>query len=137
MTTRATGRDDETRVSRLLKETADSFGVLIGTHIKLARIELKTDLRIYAGALGVSLVAALVLLMGYVFAWEAASFLMARYWGAPSALGLVAIFHLAAGTFGLAVVARRLRRAEVMGETVREARRGAHVLAHPREGEAP
>ncbi len=137
MTTRRTDPNDAAGVSRLLKETADSLGELIGDHIKLARIELSTDLRIHAGALGVSLVAGLLLLMGYLFAWEAAASFMARHWGAPLALGLVACFHLALGALSLGAVSRRLRRTRVMRETVMEVRRSVRTLAHPIEGQAP
>jgi hypothetical protein len=137
MTTRQTGIDDPAGVTRLLKETADSLGVLIGDHIKLARIELSTDLRIYSGALGASLVAALLLLVGYLFAWEAAAFFIARYWGAPIALGLVAILHLTAGAVSLGAVSRKLRRTKAMRETVTEVRRSVRALAHPIEGQAP
>jgi hypothetical protein len=137
MTTRATEADDAAGLVRLLKETADSLGVLIGDHVRLARIELQTDLRIYAGALGVTLFAALLLLTGYLFAWQAAASLMARHWGAPLALGLCAAFHLTAGAVGLAAVSRRLRRTKVLRETVVEARRSVRALAHPIEGRTP
>ena len=137
MTMRQTGSDDAAGISRLVRETADSLGALIGDHIKLARIEMATDLRIYAGALGISLFAALLLLMSYLFAWAAAASLLARHWGAPIALGLVAVFHLAAGALGLGAVSRRLRRTQVMRETVVEARRSLGALAHPVEGQAP
>jgi hypothetical protein len=136
MTTRQTGTDDAAGVSRLLEETADSLRELIGDHLKLARIELATDARIYAGALGVSLIAALLLLVGYLFAWGAAACLMARSWGAPAALGVVAGFHLTAGALSLGAVSRKVWHTKVMRETVREARRSVRTLVHPIEGQA-
>jgi len=136
-TTRHTESEEAAGVGRLLKETADSLGELIGDHIKLARIELATDFRIYSGAVGVALVAALLLLVGYLFAWQAAASLVARTWGAPCAFAAVAAFHLGAGALALGLVARRVRRTQVMRETVMEARRSVRALAHPLEGQAP
>jgi hypothetical protein len=52
-------------------------------------------------------------------------------------LGLVAVFHLAAGALSLGVVSRRLRRTKVMRETVMEVRRSVRAMAHPIEGQAP
>jgi hypothetical protein len=137
MTMRPTDSEEAAGVSRLLEETADSLGALIGDHIKLARIELATDLRIYSTALGVALVAALLLLVAYLFAWQAAAFLMARTWGMPVALGVIAIFHLVAAGLGLGAVSRRVRRTKVMRETVTEARRTVRALVHPAGSQAP
>ncbi len=137
MTTRQTDTNEAAGISRLLKEIADSLGVLIGDHIKLARIELATDVRIYAGALGVSLVAALLLVIGYLFAWEAVGVLVARRWGAPIAFGLVATFHLAAAALSLGAVSRKLQQTKAMRETVTEARRSVRLLTHAIEGRAP
>jgi membrane protein implicated in regulation of membrane protease activity len=131
MTPRQTESEDAAGLGRLLKETADSLGVLIGDHVKLARIELLTDVRIYAGALGGIFVAALLLLTGYLFAWQAAASLIAGWWGAPAALGLVAGFHLIVGAIGLGAVSRRLRRTKVLRETILEAQRSVRALAHP------
>ena len=104
MTARAFGThrsEDATALGALLEETAASVGLLIADHVKLARIELETDVRIYAGALGVSLLAGVLLLFGYVFAWTALALALAQLWSAPVAFAVVAAVHLLVGGLSL------------------------------------
>ena len=115
----------------LLKETADSVGVLIADHVKLARVELETDVRIYAGALGVSLAAGALLLFGYVFACAALALALAKIWGAPIAFAFVAAVHLLVGGLSLGAVSRKVQRTKVLRESIAEARRSVRALAHP------
>jgi hypothetical protein len=131
MTTRASGPEDATALSALLKETADSLGVLFADHLKLARIELETDARIYAGALGVSLAAGALLLFGYAFAGAALALALAKLWGAPVAFALVAAAHLVGAALSLGAVSRKVQRTKVMRESIFEARRSVRALAHP------
>jgi hypothetical protein len=123
-------------MSALLKETADSFGELIADHIRLARIELAVDLKTYLGALGLSLVAALLFVIAYAFAWVSLALVLARLCGAPIAFGAAAAFHLVGGGVLLRVVSGRVKRTKVMRESLVEVRRTAHALAHPAEGGA-
>ena len=125
------GSDDTTALGALLKETADSLGVLIADHAKLARIELETDLRIYAGALGVSLVAGLLLVLGYVFAWTALALALGSLWGVPVAFAAVAAVHLLVGALSLAAVSRKVERTKLLRESIVEARRSVRAVAHP------
>ncbi len=129
-----TGAGDVAGLSTQLKEIVDRFGELIRDHLKLARIELATDLRIYVGALGLSLVAGFLLLMGYAFAWVTLALRLARFWGAPASFGLVAAFHLIVGVVCVRLVSGRLKRTNVMRESGIEARRSARLLAHPMGG---
>ena len=131
MTPRASGAEDATALSALLKETADSLGVLIADHVKLARVELEADVRIYAGALGVSLAAGALLLFGYAFAWAALALALAKLWGAPSAFALVAAVHLLVGGLSLGAVSRKVQRTKVLRESIVEARRSVRALVHP------
>ena len=131
MTPRASGSENATALGALLKETADSVGVLIADHLKLARVELETDVRIYAGALGVSLAAGALLLVGYAFAWAALALAVAKVWGAPVAFALVAAVHLLVGGLSLGAVSRKVQRTKVLRESIVEARRSVRALAHP------
>ena len=130
MTPRTWG-GDATALGALVEETADSVGALIADHVKLARLELETDVRIYAGALGASLVAAVLLLFGYAFAWAALALALAKLWGAPLALALVAAVHLLVGGLSLGAVSRKVQRTKVLRESMVEARRSVRRLAHP------
>jgi hypothetical protein len=133
MTSRAWGTwgsEEAAALVALLKETADSLGVLIADHVKLARIELQTDVRIYAGALGVSLVAGVLLLFGYLFAWTALALALARSWSAPAAFAAVAAVHLLIGVLSLRAASRRVKRTKLLRESIVEARGSVRALAH-------
>jgi hypothetical protein len=130
-TWRTRGTEDVTALGAVLKETADSLGVLIADHVKLARVELETDVRIYAGALGVSLVAGGLLLFGYAFACAALALALAKLWGAPVAFAAVAAAHLLVGGLGLGAVSRKVQRTKLLRESIREGRRSVRALAHP------
>jgi len=131
MTPRTVGSDDATALGTVLKETADSLGVLIADHVKLARVELEADVRIYAGALGVSLVAGVLLLFGYAFAWSALALALGRIWGAPVAFAVVAAFHLLVGALSLGAVSRKVQQSKLLRESIVEARRSVRALTHP------
>ena len=125
------GSEEATALGALLKETADSLGVLIADHVKLARVELETDVRTYAAALGVSLAASVLLLFGYVFAWTALALALAKLWGAPVAFAAVAAVHLLVGALSLGAVSRKVQRTKVLRESIVEVRRSVHAVAHP------
>lgn len=122
--------EDAKALGALLKEMADSLGVLIADHVKLARIELQTDVRIYAGALGVSLVAGIVLVFGYLFAWTALALALAQRWSAPVSFAAVAAVHLLLGALSLRAVSRKVQRTKVLRESIVEARGSVRALAH-------
>jgi hypothetical protein len=136
MTPRTSGSEDATALRALLKETADSLGVLVADHVKLARVELEADVRIYAGALGVSLAAGALLVFGYAFACAALALGLAKIWGAPVAFALVAAVHLVVGGLSLGAVSRRVQRTKVMRESIVEARRSIRALAPPLKDQA-
>jgi hypothetical protein len=131
-----TPREDPSVVSALLKETAGNLGTLVADHLKLARVELETDVRIYAGALGISLAAGVLLLVGYLFAWAAVVNVLARLWGAPTGFGVVAGVHFFVGGLALAAVSRKLHTTKVLRESIVEVRRSVRALAQPMKGHA-
>ena len=136
MTPRAPGHEAPSPVRALLQETAENLGTLFADHLKLARVELETDVRIYAGAMGISLAAGVLLLVGYVFACAAVVNLLARLWGAPAGFGVVAGVHFLAGGLGLGAVSRKLQRTKVLRESIVEVRRSVRALAQPMKGHA-
>jgi hypothetical protein len=124
---------DAAAVRRLLAEAIDSLGALVADHIRLARLELATDLRIYATATGAVGIAALLLTVGYVLAAVAAALVLARSLGMPAAFGLCAAFHFLVGAICVGAASGKVRRTKVLRETVLEARRSVRALAHPSE----
>lgn len=113
----------------LVRETADGLGRLVADHIKLARLEIVADAKGYARETAVLLVGALILLVGYGFAWLAIALTLATWLGAPIAFGCVAALHLAAGGVALGAATRRMKRARLMGETASEVSRSVSALA--------
>lgn len=117
-------------VSRL-KETADGLGQLVADHVKLARVELVAEARSYGRGLSALAVAALLLAVGYVFAWAAAALALSRVVGAPLAFVIVAAPHLLAGIIGCVSAVGKLQRAEILPESGLEASRSLNALIKP------
>jgi Putative Actinobacterial Holin-X, holin superfamily III len=124
---------DAVAVRRLLAEAVESLGELVADHVRLARVELATDVRIYATATGSVVAAVLLLAVGYVLAAVAAAVALARSVGTPAAFGLVAAFHLLVGVVCVGAASSRVRRTMVLRETAAEARRSVRALARPSE----
>ena len=112
------------------------FRTLIVDHIKLARVELAADLKSYGQSVAVLAVAGGVLAIGYVFAWIAAGFGLARLWGAPLAFAAVAALHLLFGAIAIAWAMAKMRRTQLMHDTVVEAKSSASALTRPMQGRA-
>lgn len=117
------GQEDGGGIISLVRETAEGLGRLIADHIKLARVEMVADAKAYARSGGLLAVAALVLVIGYVFAWLAAGLALARVIGAPLAMLAVAAVHLVGGGVALSVALRRMKKTRVLDDTVHEATR--------------
>jgi hypothetical protein len=113
----------------LVQETAEGFGELIADHIKLARVEIVADAREYGRNLGFIGLGAILLIVGYAFAWLAAALVLGRFLGLPGALLLVGAAHLLAGVVGIAVARRKLRGVRVMDDTVAEVGRSVATIA--------
>jgi hypothetical protein len=121
----------------LIRETADGLGRLIADHIKLARIEMVADAKSYGRDIGVLLGAAVVLVVGYLFAWIAIGLALGRLIGGPLAFGAVALPHLAAGAIAIVSAVRRLRRVRIMDDTAAEVSRSVGALAAPLTARMP
>jgi uncharacterized membrane-anchored protein len=115
----------------LVRETVDSLRELIVDHVKLARLELQTDLQTYIRGIAVIAVAAIVLAIGYVFAWIAAGLGLARVIGAPLAFAAVAGLHLVLGALAVGWAAGRIRRTRPLHDSAVEAKSSVRALAHP------
>jgi uncharacterized membrane protein YqjE len=123
--------DDGDGIVARLKETADGLGQLVADHVRLARVELVADARIYGRGVAVVLVAGTLLFIGYAFAWTAAALALARVWGAPLAFAGVAAVHLVVGVVGVTSAARRMRRTPILHDSGIEAARSVTALMNP------
>jgi len=132
---RQAGHDAPDGVVGLLKETADGLGQLIADHIKLARLELTADARSYGQGMATLVIATLVLVLGYTFAWVAIALALGRLWGAPIAFAAVGVLHLVAGGIAVSSAVKRMKNTRLMRESANEASRSVSALARPLERE--
>ncbi len=114
-----------------LKETADGLGELVSDHVKLARIELVAEAKSYGRSVAVLGVAAIVLVIGYAFAWTAAALVLARWVGAPLAFVIVAAPHLIGGVVAIVLAIGKMRQTQVLPESTLEASRSLNALIKP------
>jgi uncharacterized membrane protein YqjE len=122
-------RDDhDDGIISLVKETADGLGQLVADHIKLARIEMTTDVRAYFRELRLLIVGAFVFSMGYGLACIAAGTALARVMGAPLAFVALAVLHIVVGAVALGMAVRRMRRVQLMQESKEEVSRSMTSL---------
>lgn len=128
--------DEREGIVGLVRETVDGLRTLIADHIKLARVELATDLKSYGRSIAAVAGAGAVLAVGYVFAWIAAALGLARLIGAPLAFVAVAAVHLLAGTVAIAWAMGKVRRTRLMNDTVVETKTTVAALRHPMDGRA-
>jgi|SRR6185295_6962544 uncharacterized membrane protein YqjE len=120
--------DHDDGIISLVKETADGLGQLVADHIKLARIEMTTDVRAYFRELSLLLVGAFVFSVGYGLACIAAGTALARVMGAPLAFAGLALLHVVVGAIALGMAVRRMRRVQLMQESKEEVSRSVSVL---------
>jgi hypothetical protein len=128
--------DEREGIVDLVRETVDGLRTLIVDHIKLARIELATDLKTYGRSVAVLAGAGGVLALGYVFAWIAVGLGLGRLLGAPLAFAIVAGLHILVGAVAVGWAVGKVRRTRLMHDTVVEAKTSAKTLASPMHGRA-
>ncbi|HLK91309.1 MAG TPA: phage holin family protein [Polyangia bacterium] len=131
MASRQSESDEREGIVGLVRETIDGLRTLIADHIKLARVELETDLKSYAGGVAVLVVAGLILAIGYVFAWIAAAIALGRVWGTAMAFAVVAAFNLLVGFVAVMLATGRMKRTRLMHGSAIEARTSVTALTHP------
>jgi hypothetical protein len=112
-----TGRDKADGVVELARETADALGRLTVQHLRLARLEIKADLRtmgLHAGAIAVLAALAIV---GYGLAMAGLAIVLdgGSKGGAP--LIVIGVIHVVVAGAGILIALRRLRRLRPMNST--------------------
>ena len=123
------GDESSDGIISLVKETASGLGQLVADHIRLARLEMTADAKSYARDVGMMLVGGFILAVGYGLGCIAAGAALARVIGAPFAFLALALLHLAVGVIALVVIARRMKRIQLMQGTKHEVSRSVNALA--------
>jgi hypothetical protein len=118
----------------LIKETADGFGHLLADHIKLARLELVADVKSYGRQVALIALIVPILFIGYAILCFGLAAALAPWLGRAGGLFLVGGAHIVIGAVAIAVVVRRLRRAQPMSESVEEMNRSMETFSPARNG---
>jgi hypothetical protein len=113
-------RDKIESVVGLARETADALGQLTVQHLRLARLEIKADLR--AMGMRATLIAVLAALatVGYGLTMAGLAMILdgASRGGIP--LLIIGIFHVVGAGLGILITVLRLRRMRLMNATAAE-----------------
>jgi hypothetical protein len=121
-------RDKVDGVVGLARETADALGRLTVQHLRLARLEIKADLRAMGlQAARIAVLAALVV-VGYGLAMAGLAVLVDG--GSKGGLGLVVIgsVHVVGAGLGILITVARLRHLRLMNATAEEMSRSLSPL---------
>jgi hypothetical protein len=121
-------RDRSDGLLGLARETADALGLLMVQHIRLARLELKADLR--AMGLQAALMAVLVALamVGYGLTMAGLAILLGGGTAGGVPLLVIGLVHMAVAGMGILVAALRLRRVRLMNTTADEVKQSLSPL---------
>jgi hypothetical protein len=93
---------------------------LVEEHLKLARLELKTDAREIGTRLGAIAVLMPLLVVGYGFLCAALAIYLSRQMAIEVAVALVGVLNLAAAGVGIYVAAQQLKGRSVLGTSLAE-----------------
>ena len=113
-------RDKADGVVGLARETADALGQLTVQHLRLARLEIKADLR--AMGLRAGLIAVLVALaiVGYGLTMAGLAVILGGGSAGGIPLLIIGIVHMVGAGVGLLITVLRLRRLRLMNATADE-----------------
>jgi hypothetical protein len=115
-----TGRDKADGVVELARETADALGRLTVQHLRLARLEIKADLRTMGLHAGVIAVLAALATVGYGLAMAGLAIVLDG--GSKGGVPLIVIgaIHVVVAAAGILAALLRLRRLRLMNSTADE-----------------
>jgi hypothetical protein len=113
-------RDKTDGVVGLARETADALGRLTVQHLRLARLEIKADLRTMGLQAGVIVVLAALATVGYGLTMAGLAIVVdgGSIGGIP--LLLIGSIHVVVAGGGILIALRRLRRLRLMNATADE-----------------
>jgi hypothetical protein len=116
-------RDKTDGVIGLARETADALGELTVQHLRLARLEIKSDLR--AMGLQAGLIAVLVALaiVGYGLTMAGLAIILGGGTAGGIPLLIIGIVHVVAAGVGILIAVARLRRVRLMDTSADEVNR--------------
>jgi hypothetical protein len=114
----ANGKTDG--VIGLARETADALGRLTVEHLRLARLEMKSDLRMMGRQAGRMAVMIALAVVGYGLAMAGLALVLGGNAATGGPLLIVGLAHLVTSGVVIAVAIVRLRRVRLMNATAEE-----------------
>jgi len=113
-------RDKTDGVVGLARETADALGQLTVQHLRLARLEIKADLRTMGLQAGLIAVLVALAIVGYGLTMAGLAVILGGGSAGGVPLLIIGIIHVVAAGVGLLIVVLRLRRLRLMNATADE-----------------
>jgi len=118
------------RLTELVGETAMGLGDLVGRHLKLARLELATDVRSLGKRAAVAALFSVLIVIGYTLSMVGLAVCAGGVTSTAKALLVIGLVHLATGAAGIFTVALS-RRPRLMDVTAAEIGRSFATRALP------
>lgn len=126
------------KIVALLRETADGFGCLMAAHLKLARVEILSDMRSIGRQAATLAGLVFLVIVGYAMSCLGLAAVLSRWLGVAGALFSVGGVHILGGTVAMLVALRRLSRTRLLHETAQAAGQSVSALsARVMHGAAP
>ena len=121
-------RDRSDGLLGLARETADALGLLMVQHIRLARLELKADLRAMGQQAALMAVLVALAMVGYGLTMAGLAILLGGGTAGGVPLLAIGMVHMAVAGMGILVAALRLRRLRLMNTTADEVKQSLSPL---------
>jgi hypothetical protein len=113
-------REKADGVIGLARETADALGQLTVQHLRLARLEIKADLRTMGLQAGLIAVLVALAIVGYGLTMAGLAVILDGGSTGGIPLLIIGIVHVAAAGVGILITVVRLRRMRLMNATANE-----------------
>jgi hypothetical protein len=121
-------RDKPDGVIGLARETADALGQLTVQHLRLARLEIKADLRTMGLQAGLIAVLVALAIVGYGLTMAGLAVILGGGTAGGIPLLIIGIVHVVAAGLGILIAVVRLRRVRLMNASADEANRSLAPL---------
>jgi hypothetical protein len=112
----------------LARETADALGRLTVQHLRLARLEMRADMRAMGLQAGLIAVLAALAVVGYALAMAGLALVITSGWRSGLAFLVIGGGHVLAAGIGILIAVERLRRMRPMNATADEVNRSLAPL---------
>ncbi len=121
-------KDKPDGIIALARETADALGRLTVQHLRLARLEMRADMRAMGLQAGLIAVLAALAVVGYALAMAGLALVITSGWRSGVVFLVIGGGHVLAAAVGIVIAVERLRRIRPMNTTADEVNRSLAPL---------